>query len=587
MEICVLRQQLLDHLGHGLVTGGPGSGKTTIALKKAVVRIEAGLQPGQSVLFLSFSRSAVARVAEAIQAQVAREHRAALNMQTFHSFFWGILGSNAYLLGAPRPLQILLPQDEEILFGKIKRKERKLGNPMWDACLVERERLFAEDGKMAFDLFFPSAVALIQRSGHVRRMIAQRYPLIIVDEAQDTDGDAWKCIEMLAAETTIICLADLEQQIFDYLPGIGPERIAIIRAALEPLEIDLAGQNHRSPDSEIVAFAEDVLNGVARPGKYKGVSAFSYNPMPKVGTYDPNKTFRMAIGALQRRIRADTGKWGKSIAILTHSGPAAAKISAALNDGAKTVRHKLLFDENSALLSARIAAFLLEPKVAAKRLSDMAIAVDMFKDIEQSRGSAQVEKMQKWADKLRAGKLPTAGFIKNLLAIIDALSLTDFSGNPAKDWLVVKALLRVAADPELRQVATHLDYLVGFNRGKRIGAELGLLWERHGQYHGAREAFESAIAQDQLAGGLDDPNGVQIMTIHKAKGKQFDGVIVVRAGRFEENVGLVSTFVWREDKHPFHRSRKILRVAITRAKTHTLILDPVFPGCPITGHYKL
>ena len=48
-------------------------------------------------------------------------------------------------------------------------------------------------------------------------MIAQRYPLIIVDEAQDTNGDAWKCIEMLAAETTtILCLADLEQQIFDY-----------------------------------------------------------------------------------------------------------------------------------------------------------------------------------------------------------------------------------------------------------------------------------------------------------------------------------------------------------------------------------
>lgn len=585
MDICALRQKLLDHPGHGLVTGGPGSGKTTIALKKAVVKIEAGLQPGQSVLFLSFSRSAVARVAEAVQAQVAREHRAALNMQTFHSFFWEILRSNAYLLGAPRPLQLLLPQDEEILFGKIKRKDRKLGNPKWDEWLIERERLFAKDGKMAFDLFFPSAVALIQRSGHVRRMLAQRYPLIIVDEAQDTNGDAWKCIEMLAAETTIICLADLEQQIFDYLPGIGPERIAVIRVALAPLEIDLAGQNHRSPDSEIVAFAEDVLNGMVRPGQYKGVSAFSYNP--KVGIYDANKVFRMALGALQRRIRADTGKWGKSIAILTHSGPAAAKISAALNDGAKTVRHKLLFDENAALLSARIAAFLLEPKVAANRLSDMAVAVDMFKDIERSRGSAQVEKMQKWADKLRIGKLPTAGFIKNLLAIIDSLHLTKFSGNPAKDWLVVKALLRAAADPELRQVATHLDYLVGFNRGKRIGAELGLLWERHGQYRGAREAFESAIAQDQLAGGLDDPNGIQIMTIHKAKGKQFDGVIVVRAGRFEENAGLVSTFVWREDKHPFHRSRKILRVAITRAKTHTLILDPIFPDCPITGHYKL
>ena len=505
-------------------------------------------------------------------------------MQTFHSFFWEVLGSNAYLLGAPRPLRILLPQDEEILFGKIKKKERKAGNDQWDTWLVERDRLFAEEGLMAFDLFFPSAVALIERSTHVRRMIAQRYPLIIVDEAQDTNGDAWKCIEMLSGETTIICLADLEQQIFDYLPGIGPERITAIKAALAPLEIDLAGQNHRSPDSEIVAFAEDVLNGAARQGKYKGVSTFPYNP--KAGIYNPNRVFRMALGALQRHIRADTGKWGKSIAILTSSGYDAAKISAALNDGVKTVRHKLLFDENAALLSARIAAFLLEPKIAENRFADTAIAVDLFKDIERSRGSAQVEKMQKWADKLRVGKVPTAAFIKSLLAIVDGLNMTKFSGNPAKDWLVVKALLREAADPDLGKVATNLDYLVAFNRGKRISAALGTLWERHGQYIGAREAFEAAITQDQLAGGLDDPNGIQIMTIHKAKGKQFDGVLIVRAGRFE-GAGQVSTFIWREDIRPFRRSRKILRVAITRAKTHTMILDPMYPPCPIIAPYNL
>ena len=64
MERCNLREQLLDCRGHALVIGGPGSGKTTIALKKAVVRINEGLAPGQSVLFLSFSRAAVARMGE-------------------------------------------------------------------------------------------------------------------------------------------------------------------------------------------------------------------------------------------------------------------------------------------------------------------------------------------------------------------------------------------------------------------------------------------------------------------------------------------------------------------------------------------
>ncbi|WP_240538328.1 UvrD-helicase domain-containing protein [Rhodoferax sp. PAMC 29310] len=87
MEICALRQSLLDCNGHALVIGGPGSGKTTIALKKAVVRIRAGMTLGQSVLFLSFSRAAVARVGEATRQEVPKDQRGMLSMQTFHSFF--------------------------------------------------------------------------------------------------------------------------------------------------------------------------------------------------------------------------------------------------------------------------------------------------------------------------------------------------------------------------------------------------------------------------------------------------------------------------------------------------------------------
>jgi DNA helicase II / ATP-dependent DNA helicase PcrA len=581
IEVCDHRQQLLDCKSHALVIGGPGSGKTTIALKKAVVRIGAGMTPGQSVLFLSFSRAAVARVGEATRQEVPKAQRGMLSMQTFHSFFWTLLSAHAYLLGAPKSLRILLPADEQAVYGTIKSKERNVENPEWVKWLAERERLFHDEGKIAFELFAPNAAELLRRSGHVRRLVAQRHPLIIVDEAQDTDEHAWRCIELLAPLVQIVCLADLEQQIFDHLPGIGPERIGVIKASLNPLEIDLGTQNHRSGGTEIAIFGQDILLGKVRGSPYVGVSSFSYDPKRV-----QSLILRMAIGMLQRAIRKATGKYGKSVALLTYSGASAAKISAALNVEPKPVRHKLSFDEGEAMLTARFAAYLLEPKLEASRLPDLATALELLATSKRAAGLVAARQWQVWALKVRGGKVPTAGFVQSVLGVMDDLRGQDFSGDPAKDWNRIKRVLRHVGDGDLNEVAKNLDYLVAFNRGKHISAGLGAVWLREGQYTGAREVLDMALAQDQILGGIDDPPGVQVMTVHKSKGKQFDGVIVVREGRFEGKQ-MVSSLVWWGDQSPYHRSRKILRVAITRAKFHMLMLGPIYPACPILENHKL
>jgi DNA helicase II / ATP-dependent DNA helicase PcrA len=63
--LCPQRKALLEADGHLLVRGGPGSGKTTIALLKANWEItHFRLAPGQKILFLSFARVTVARILE-------------------------------------------------------------------------------------------------------------------------------------------------------------------------------------------------------------------------------------------------------------------------------------------------------------------------------------------------------------------------------------------------------------------------------------------------------------------------------------------------------------------------------------------
>jgi len=582
VQICELRQSLLDCQGHALVLGGPGSGKTTIALKKAVVKINAGLAPGQSVLFLSFSRAAVARLGEAMKQEVPKAQRNQLSMQTFHSFFWTLLSAHAYLLGAPRKLRILLPQDEQVEYGSIRSRERNEQNPEWRAWLKRRDEMFRQDGRIAFDLFARNAEALLTQSEHVRRLIIQRHPLIIVDEAQDTDAHAWRCIALLSETAQIVCLADLDQQIFDHLPGIGPERVEAIRVMLDPLEIDLGGQNHRSGGTEIAVFGQDILAGRARGAPYAGVSSFAYDPRRR-----PQKTaLRMALGLLQKSIREATGRYGRNVAILTHSGASAARISAALNSEPKPVRHKLAFDEAEAMLTARFAAFLLEPKAAATRHEDIALGLELLATSKAAAGLAAAAQWRLWATRVREGREPRAQFVRAVAGVIDAVRQAPFAGDPARDWTFIKRLLRDSGDTELLTAARNLDYLVAFGRGQRICAGLGAIWLRDGQYTLAREALDIALAQDQILGGVDDPPGVQVMTIHKSKGKQFDGVVVVREGR-HDGQRLVSSFVWWDDEPPYWRSRKILRVGVTRARIHTLVLQHVFPACPIMAGHNL
>jgi DNA helicase II / ATP-dependent DNA helicase PcrA len=574
---------LLAAQGHALVSGGPGSGKTTIALKKALACIKAGLNPGQTILFLSFSRAAVARLFEAGAATIPAESRSFLSVQTFHGFCWNLLGCHAYLLGAPQRLHILMPHDERALSLGIDRND-----PEWAAWETRREALFFDEGRLAFDLFAPMTLRLIQRSEAIKTLIAQQHPLIIVDEAQDTGEHAWEIIRVLKDHVQVVCLADPEQQIFDHLPGVGPERIEAIKRELTPLEIDLGQQNNRSPGTEIAIFGNDVLQARARGTPYDGVSRLGYNP--KAPGVSLNLTLRKALAIVYRKVRARSGKRPDSCAILVPSGREVAAISAALSEGARPVAHKVVFDEARSLLASRFAAYMLEPKYAHLQRSYVIESLEFMANIEQAAGTAggrnAADNYRKRAKEYTDGKnFPKEGTASCLVSMMEELARVGFTGDPRIDWLRVKDAFRNCTDKRLTGIAGHLDYLVAFGRGRFLAAGLATLWRENGRYVGARGAFDSALAQDSILESSQDLGGIHVMTIHRAKGKQFDGVIIFRKGVPTGPRQWRSSFVWRDDAAPYARSRKILRVAITRAKKHILILDPPYPACPLlAGH---
>jgi DNA helicase-2/ATP-dependent DNA helicase PcrA len=76
------------------------------------------------------------------------------------------------------------------------------------------------------------------------------------------------------------------------------------------------------------------------------------------------------------------------------------------------------------------------------------------------------------------------------------------------------------------------------------------------------------LDQERLIAAERDPHGCILMNMHKAKGKEFDGVVLVE-GAFK------SRFLdERNEVAPFEGSRRLLRVGLTRARTLVTIVRP-------------
>ncbi|MEI5668917.1 UvrD-helicase domain-containing protein [Bosea sp. CCNWLW174] len=202
------RKAVIADPGNVLVMGGPGAGKTTLAILKAKSCMPS-FQPGQTALFLSFSRAAVQQILLRCRSVLSREEMQQIDVRTYHSFCWELLKGHGRALGGSM-LQMITPGQEGVM--------RTQFDGDWSA---ERQRLLTDESRASFEIFAHAAARLVEESAHIRSGIADLHPLLILDEFQDTDDDQWRLVKALSSAATNIFLADSEQRIYDYAPACG------------------------------------------------------------------------------------------------------------------------------------------------------------------------------------------------------------------------------------------------------------------------------------------------------------------------------------------------------------------------------
>lgn len=558
-NICEKRRAILEGDGHMLVIGGPGAGKTTIALLKARRYVLESLAAEQSVLFLSFSNSAIRRILESAGSILAPDIARCVDIKTYHSFAWEILKSHGYLTSNERRLRVVSAQDAAV-------REAGLNKDKW---LAEQERIYIEDGLVTYDQFAPRAAEILNRSEAAKSCFNAAHPLILVDEFQDTDEAQWALIRSLSTGSNIVALGDKEQRIYEWRDGVSEHRLSEFGNDLDASVFDFQNENNRSPATGIAGYARSLLSPDVEQELPDDIERRAFQPgMFSVG-------LRLCLIRVWNETKRRTGDSEIKIAIAARSKQMVRKISDVLastisiqNKQHKPIPHDVLFDQMQIVLAARVLANVMgsshlsrDHRVSQclRRMADMLRAANNATNIKKS------DTLQTWAEKCDDGKRPKTKCVEALLGVIDGLEREGFSGSPTRDWLTIRQAFEESGVDQLTKTAEFARYLRLLRRGSLIEEELTNLWRESGNYVGAEEALDRAILQDQLLDSSKESASISVMNMHQLKGREYDGVLLVE--------DQYQTFRGRDTEPPYMETRRLLQVSLTRAKHFALVLS--------------
>ena len=574
-ELSENKLTLLGTKGHILVLGGPGSGKTTIALLKANKIIKEGLKKDQFVLFLSFARATISRVEQHAKINLSNSIINQLEINTYHGFMWNLLKSHGYLLNRHYPFHLLPPPEAAAHLADIR-----------DMSLREREkkRLFDDEGILHFDLFAELSTELLSKSKRLATIISDTYPTIILDEFQDTNSAEWNFIRILGKKSTLMSLADAEQRIYEFR-GADPARIGEFINEFKPAQFDLGNENNRSNGTDIVNFGNDILSGTIKVDNYNDVHIHKYKFRKGNGVHLDLK-FEV-LKSIQRLKESEINDW--SLAVLVPSKNLMLDVSTylgskqILNDHTKlpSIHHEVALETSGPSLSAILISGLLESMESDQNVSNNFIR-DLNDHIRGRKGDIPPSKKQLVLSNsllkyLEIGAI-TGKNCKNVIEaskkVVAEIRKINYSGNPGNDWIIVRDILLNSECDDIKQVALDSFYLRLLHKGATLNSSLANLWKDKYNYLGAKSAVREALLQEHFAASTKVWTGVHVMTMHKAKGKEFDEVIIYE--------GLYQGKILRRDadKKETDQSRLKLRVAVTRAIKRVTILTPKNDICP-------
>ena len=245
------REAVLYGAGPILVLAGAGSGKTRVITCRIVHLIQSGMARADGVYAVTFTNKAANEMKERVASLLPEKPQSGPWVSTFHSLGVRLLRSYAELLGYSRdftifdsddqlrliksclkdltiPENLLPPRKALSLISLSKNSDTDCssGTPFVSArpeaeylakSFAEYTRRLQQANAMDFDDLLGNSVRLLEEHPEVRRRYQKRVEYLLVDEYQDTNLLQHRMMQLLTDKPWNICaVGDEDQSIYSF-----------------------------------------------------------------------------------------------------------------------------------------------------------------------------------------------------------------------------------------------------------------------------------------------------------------------------------------------------------------------------------
>ena len=586
-----------------MVLAGAGSGKTRVVTRRIARLLRDGVRSGQ-ILALTFTNKAAGEMAHRVQ-QLGGDF---VRVATFHSACARFLRRDGHLLGYPADYSIYDVQDRDALIKELladlglasaQVKPAQVGN--WisklknaalkpaDAMLGEHdvgrvvERVWSpyhermhKQGAMDFDDLLNVFLRVLREFPEVAEQYQARFPWLLVDEFQDTNRIQYDLLKLLCPPPGNVCVVgDPDQSIYGFR-GAEIRNILDFERDYPTTTVVRLEQNYRSTANILRAAETVIANNTMRKQKRMRTDAEPGAPLLRLKASGATEE---AVTIVERIVELrESGVPLDQVAIFYRAHWLSRGLEQALKD--KGVPYEIVG-----------GLTFFERREIKDLLAYLRVLVNPLDDVSMAR---IVNVPPRGIGKVGLDKLRQAAFA-------EGMSLREAIAEPS-----LHALLGTKGRKGLRDLAETLDRAQaaaqkGAHAALRVVLE-GTGYVQHATSFGDAEdstreeniaelvsdtvefdvappgpAGEEAAAAG-LAGYLQhvalltsaDTQGegpaVQMMTVHAAKGLEFDHVSI--AGLED---GVFPSMRSAEDPEGLEEERRLFYVALTRAR-RTLLL---------------